>query len=102
MGTGSIAHNAQLNNNADLFGTPHQLGSYRGGAEGTQVLVLFSLRQDQQQTLAHRCRSATLWAIKFGSLKLFKALCVGGAAGGGPWMFYKKAVLHRHTNQALR
>jgi len=79
---------------AGLLAPADHLVSYGRSTKGTQVFVLFPFRQNQEQTLANGHRSATLWAIEFGGIKLPERFCLVRLPGGERLLIYKVRALH--------
>jgi len=79
---------------ADLLTSADHLVSYGCRTKGTQVFILFSFRENQKETLAHRHGPATLWAIEFGGIKLLKRFRRVRALGSKRSLIDKIPTLH--------
>ena len=109
MGVGPTAHNANrwdiqvrsLNggqassdDQADFLASADHLVSYGCRTKGTQVFVLFSFRENQKETLAHRHGSAALWTIEFGGVKFLKRFRLVPMLGSKGSLIDKIPTLH--------
>lgn len=79
---------------ADLLTSADHLVSYGCPTKGTQVFILFSFRENQKETLAHRHGSATLGAIEFGGIKFLKRFRRVRVLGSKRSLIYKISGLH--------
>ena len=104
MGAGSNAHDAKRrgvrpfsvasDDQADLFRSPDNLGSYGGGTGGAEVFVLVSFRKDQEKALADRHGVATFWAIELCGVKLLEGCSPYPSSGRRLMLICKNSVLH--------
>lgn len=62
--------------------------------KSTQIFVLFSFRQNQEEALAHGHGSAALWAIEFGSVKFPERFRLAGVLGCRRLLIYEIPGLH--------
>jgi len=79
---------------ADLFASPHELGSYGGCTKGTQILVFLPVGKDQKQAPADGHSLTTFGAVQFRSVKFLKGLSRGWLSRSRLVLIDKKSALH--------